>query len=101
MALETSSPIVPTLIIGAEETHVNLTQWKPQKLLGGVRLPIPLNFFPLPVKWKIKFLPPIQLDHGPETEHDQHMVRSLARQIRKQMQEELHKELKKRKSLFV
>ena len=28
MALETQSPIIPTLVIGAEETHINLSQLK-------------------------------------------------------------------------
>jgi len=33
MALATNSPIIPTLILGAEETHVNLSRLKLTKFL--------------------------------------------------------------------
>lgn len=101
MALETNSPIVPTIIIGAEETHINLHQLKFSKFLKGVVLPLPLNIIPLPVKWKIIFMPPIHLPYGIEAMEDRELVHEIAQDIQEQMQETLAQELKKRKSTFL
>jgi 1-acyl-sn-glycerol-3-phosphate acyltransferase len=96
MALQTQSPIVPALIIGAEETHINLRQLKFTKYLIGSVLPLPLNIIPLPVKWHIKFLEPIQFPFKPKAAEDPELVRELASDIRERMQKELNKELAKR-----
>lgn len=57
LSILTNSPIIPAMVIGAEETHINLSQIKFTKYLFGSVIPVPLNVIPLPVKWKIKFLP--------------------------------------------
>lgn len=101
MALTTGAPIVPTLIIGAEETHVNLSRLKLTKFLRGVVLPLPLNLIPLPSKWKIIFLEPIRLPYKKEAANDAELVHELANDIRDKMQERLNKELAKRDSIFV
>jgi 1-acyl-sn-glycerol-3-phosphate acyltransferase len=96
MALETQATIVPTLIIGAEESHINLKTLKLAKFLRGPILPLPLNFIPLPVKWKIVFLPPIKLPFQPEKAKDRTLVHELAKNIQEEMQRSLLKEIKKR-----
>jgi 1-acyl-sn-glycerol-3-phosphate acyltransferase len=101
MALATGSPIIPTLILGAEETHVNLSRLKLTKFLRGVVLPLPLNLIPLPSKWKIIFLEPIHLPYKKEAADDRELVRELADDIRDKMQERLNAELKKRDSVFI
>lgn len=101
LALQTKSPIIPTIVIGAEETHINLAQLKFTKFLRGLVLPLPLNVLPLPAKWKIKFLPPFELKHGPEALEDQTLLRHLAEDFRDYMQIEIDKELKKRKTIFI
>jgi 1-acyl-sn-glycerol-3-phosphate acyltransferase len=101
MALETGAPIVPTLIIGAEETHVNLSRLKLSRFLRGVVLPLPLNLIPLPSKWTIVFLKPIVLPHGPEAAQDRELVLELAENLREQMQTALNAELAKRDSIFL
>lgn len=53
MAIETQSPIVPTLIIGAEESSFNLKKLKLDSFFKGLKIPLPLNLIPLPAKWKI------------------------------------------------
>lgn len=100
MALKTQSPIIPTLVIGAEETHINLSQLKFTKFLRGTVLPIPLNILPLPVKWKIKFLPPIHLPYSENALDDQELVHEIAQEINEQMQEALSEELQKRGNKF-
>lgn len=89
MALSTGSPVIPTLIVGAEETNINLTTLKFTKFLRGTVLPLPLNIIPLPVKWKIKFLPPIYLPYKASALDDAELVREIAADIQEQMQDSL------------
>jgi len=100
MALTTQSPIIPTLVIGAEETHINLSQLKFTKFLKGTVIPVPLNILPLPVKWKIKFLPPIRLPYAPSAAEDRDLVCDIAEEIQEQMQEALSEEIQKRGGKF-
>lgn len=94
MAISTQCPIVPTLIIGAEETHLNLTQLRLARFLPP--LPIPLNLIPLPVRWKMKFLPPIFLPYKPEAASDRDLLLEIADELREQMQDALSEEILKR-----
>ena len=100
MALLRQCPIVPTLIIGAEETHINLAELGFLKKLTGLILPLPLNIIPLPAKWKIVFLPPIHLPYKPSAIDDIELIDELASELREQMQQALSKEVAKRGSVF-
>ncbi len=100
MALQEQVPIIPTLIIGAEETHINLTQVKLSKYLRGLVIPLPLNFIPLPAKWKIKFLEPIYLPYKPDAADDSELVHELASEIRESMQAALSREVALRDGVF-
>ncbi len=101
MALETGAPIIPTIVIGAEETHINLAKLKFSKYLKGLTLPLPLNIIPLPARWKLKFLPPFKLKYGIEALRDSAKVDELTEGLQRYMQKELRKELKKRKWIFL
>jgi 1-acyl-sn-glycerol-3-phosphate acyltransferase len=98
MAARTGAPIIPAVIIGAEETHINLSRlrWG-----GGLSLPLPFNLFPLPVRWKIKFLEPVHLGNLEIDPYDNLQVRFWARRIRSQIQEQLTQELQRRKGVFI
>jgi 1-acyl-sn-glycerol-3-phosphate acyltransferase len=100
MALQTGSPIIPTLIIGAEESQINLSNLKFTKFLKGLVIPLPLNIIPLPVKWKIVFLEPIQLPYSSKALKNAQLVREISEEIQEKMQRAMHLELKKRKSIF-
>lgn len=101
MALKTGAPIIPTLVIGAEETHINLQQLKFSKFLRGLVLPLPLNVIPLPAKWKIIFQKPVHLPFGPEKINDSEVCHELSNEIQESMQKKLNKELKNRKSRYL
>jgi len=101
MALEAGVPIVPTLVIGAEETHVNLSRLKLTRFLRGVILPLPLNIIPLPSKWRIIFMEPIKLPYEKKAAGDRELVCELAEEIQEKMQERLNEELKNRDSIFL
>lgn len=100
MALDAQCPIVPTLVIGAEETHINLSQLKLPKALSNLILPLPLNLIPLPAKWKIVFLRPIQLPYKAGAAEDEELVRELAADVREEMQQALSLEVANRESIF-
>lgn len=96
MALATQSPIIPTLVIGAEESNINLSQLKFTKYLKGLVLPLPLNVIPLPVKWKVRFLPPIYLPYSAKSLDDRDLLMEIAEDIQEQMQDQLKDEIYKR-----
>ncbi len=101
MALQTQSPIVPTLVLGAEETHINLSQLKFTKYLKGAVLPLPLNLIPLPVRWKIKYLTPIYLPYQASAARDRDLVHEITADIQEQMQDALSEEVQKRDNIFL
>lgn len=100
MALRTQAPIVPTLIIGAEESHINLKKLKLTPFLRGLVLPLPLNVIPLPVKWKIIFMEPIHFPFPPSSASDRETVLDLAQMLREKMQRKLNEKLKDRSLFF-
>ncbi|MCB0378970.1 MAG: acyltransferase family protein [Bdellovibrionales bacterium] len=101
MALQTQCPIVPTLILGAEETHINLAQLKFTKYLRGMVLPIPLNVIPLPARWHIIFMEPIYLPYKPSQANNRELVKELCDEIREKMQQRISQEVAKRKHLYL
>jgi 1-acyl-sn-glycerol-3-phosphate acyltransferase len=100
LALLKQCPIIPTLVIGAEETHINLAKLKFSRYLRGLVLPLPLNLVPLPAKWKIVFLPPIHLPYKPSAADDRELVKELAEDLREQMQTAITEEVNRRGSAF-
>ena len=100
MALQTGAPIIPTLVIGAEESQINLSNLKLTKFLKGLVIPLPLNVVPLPVKWKIIFLEPMILPYSAKALKNEDLIREISEEIQEKMQQAMHFELKKRKSIF-
>jgi 1-acyl-sn-glycerol-3-phosphate acyltransferase len=101
MALQTHTPIIACVIIGAEESHINLGNIDLSAFIKGLRIPIPLNVIPLPAKWKIKFMPPIDLsEFDPKMADDPETLKRLAKRIRVKMQLEIRRELKKRPYIY-
>ncbi|MBI1862168.1 MAG: 1-acyl-sn-glycerol-3-phosphate acyltransferase [Deltaproteobacteria bacterium] len=101
LALMTGAPIIPAIVIGAEETNITLGQVRWAKDLLGIIIPIPFNVIPLPAKWKIKFLNPIRIEKDPEKAQDIEYVTKVSRQIRMRLQQEIHNELKRRGKIFL
>lgn len=98
MAIQTQAQVVPTMILGAEETHINLQKLKFTKFLRGLVLPLPLNVIPLPAKWKIVFDKPISFPFAAEKVKDAELCHDLATEIQESMQKKINKEVKKRGS---
>ncbi len=101
MALKTGSPIVPTVVIGAEETNINLKKIDLGNFFKNVILPLPLNVLPLPVKWKLKFLEPIYLNHPPSAANNRDLVNEISIEIREKLQDAIREEIKGRTGIFI
>lgn len=96
MAAELGVPVIPVLIIGAEESNITVAQVK----FFDQLLPLPFNFVPLPAKWKIRFLPPIQVSDSIGPIKNAEIAASVADKIRVEMQSALSSEVTKRKYVF-
>lgn len=109
-ALRTRSPIIPTAIVGGEETYPMIGNVKPvARLLGLPYFPVtptfpwlgPLGMVPLPSKWLIHFGEPIPTDGFPDgAADDPIVVFNLTDQVREQIQQSLYTLLVKRPSVF-
>lgn len=101
MAMATGSPIVPTVVIGAEETNINLSQLKLTRFLRGVVIPVPLNVLPLPAKWKIVFLPAEDMSgFRPQDADNRKLVREVAEKIRARIQVRIDDEVARRQWIY-
>ena len=106
LAFQTGAKIVPVAIIGGEEVHPVLFTSK--RLAQLVRMVFPeqrveemavwLNPIPLPIKWKLKFLPPIDVSAIEHT--DRLAVLEISESVRSQIQYALNAMLGERDSLF-
>lgn len=101
MSLPSKAPIVPCIIIGAEESHLNLGNLDFSRVVKNLRIPMPLNFIPLPAKWKIVFLPPIDPESFDEKcLQDSEELKKKAASIQRRMQKQIRIELEKRPYIY-
>ncbi|PIU00140.1 MAG: hypothetical protein COT74_06120 [Bdellovibrionales bacterium CG10_big_fil_rev_8_21_14_0_10_45_34] len=96
LAVESEAPIIPTVIIGAEETHITLFQIRALRKYFGLIIPIPLNLFPLPARWKIRFLEPVFIPEGARLCEDEESVHDLCESLQAKIQHAIDEELQKR-----
>ncbi len=101
MAMAAKAPIVPVVVIGAEETNINLSNISLTKVLKGTIIPIPLNVIPLPAKWKIIFLPPVSMSKYSKADcAKRDLVHSVSEKIKAQIQSRINEELAKREWIY-
>ncbi len=96
LAEQTGTPIVPVAILGAEEVHPAVAVSK--RLAQLVRFIFPqqrveeiavfLNPVPLPVRWRIRFLPPV-MPENPGVEPDPLRMLERSEDIRRSVQTSL------------
>lgn len=101
MAILTRSPLIPCIIIGAEESNLNLGSIQFGRWLKGLKIPLPLNVLPIPSKWKIRILPPVDLSFFNKRDIlNQDKMNKLTETLRKYLQDQIDLELSKRPSVF-
>jgi len=107
LAMRSGAPIVPVAVLGSEEVHPALFTSK--RLAQLVRIVFPqqrvdemavwLNPIPLPVRWQMRFLEPIEV--GPATDRpDRLTVLETAERVRGLVQAALDTMLRERSMIF-
>lgn len=101
LAIMQQAPVIPTAIIGAEESNFNLARLDILEKFIGASVPLPLNIIPFPAKWKIKFLKPIDFGKYQKKDiKDARFVKEINQNIRYRIQHEINKEIKVRDIIF-
>ena len=101
LALRTGAPIVPCLVIGAEESNFNLGSIDLSWFIRHLVLPLPINVLPLPAKWTIEFLPPLDLGSYPPGRADDHeFVHALCDEVQTTMQAAIDDRLRRRQGIY-
>ena len=111
IALRTGSPIVPVAVVGSEEIYPKLADLPAvARLIGAPYFPVtptfpllgPLGIVPLPSKWRIEFLEPIETaSYGPEGADDRALVLELSERVRGEIQQALYANLVLRGPAFI
>jgi 1-acyl-sn-glycerol-3-phosphate acyltransferase len=94
VAMATQVPVVPVCVLGGEESNPVGTRIESYEELLNIKggLPIPKNLWPKPVKWRIKFLPPLSFaDYTAKDADDGDRVHAIAEDVRTRIQRELRK----------
>jgi 1-acyl-sn-glycerol-3-phosphate acyltransferase len=110
IALRSDTPIVPVAVVGSEEIYPKLADVPAlARLIGAPFFPVtptfpwlgPLGVIPLPSRWRIEFLPPIDSRPlGADAARDRGLVLELSEQVREAIQVSLHENLVRRGSAF-
>jgi 1-acyl-sn-glycerol-3-phosphate acyltransferase len=111
IALRTGAPIVPVAVVGSEEIYPKIGDLPAvARLIGAPYFPVtptfpwlgPLGVVPLPSKWRIEFLDPIETaSYGPEAADDRALVLELTEEVRSRIQHGLYANLVRRGPAFI
>lgn len=98
VALATEAPIVPVCIVGGEDASPSLGRLHVRHQdVGDVPIPLPLSILPLPAKWRIAFMEPVDPARYLEQDSpDKDHAEDIARDLRRMMQVELDRQVEKR-----
>lgn len=101
VALAADVPVVPIVIVGGEDANPTLGRIRPLEDILDIPVPIPASLLPLPVKWRIAVMEPIDparylSDESP----DKDLAEVMATDLRRDMQAELKRQLVKRGNPF-
>jgi 1-acyl-sn-glycerol-3-phosphate acyltransferase len=110
LCLKTRAPLVPVAFIGSEEIHPMIAKESAvASMLGVPYFPItwtfpwlgPLGMIPLPSKWSIHILPPMDFSqYDPEAEKDRVLVHKLSNLVKEQIQDTIVDKIKERRSIW-
>lgn len=87
LAIRYRATVIPTAIIGSEESWPVLVKLRGLKLFGAPYLPIPATPLPLPTRYRIRYGTPIHFDAKPADADDPAVVARAAAQAREAVQQ--------------
>jgi 1-acyl-sn-glycerol-3-phosphate acyltransferase len=109
-ALATGAPIVPVAVVGSEEIYPMLADVRPvARLLNVPYAPVtptfpllgPLGLVPLPSRWILDFLEPIETaPYGPEAADDRALVLEISDEVRDRIQAAVNRNRRRRGPVF-
>lgn len=108
MALQHRVPIIPFVIVGNAEILPMFARIKSRWWTKHLQWPyVPISTFPivpvpLPSKWHLRFLAPInvQQNYSPEAARDRSAVKAISLTVRTAMQDSLDEMVARRRSIF-
>jgi 1-acyl-sn-glycerol-3-phosphate acyltransferase len=90
VALESGVPVVPVAILGGEEANPIGRRIDNYEDLLQFGIPVPKNLVPKPVKWRLRFLPPLNVaGAGPADADNRERVHALSEATRQAIAAEL------------
>jgi 1-acyl-sn-glycerol-3-phosphate acyltransferase len=103
LALETSAPVVPIAVVGAEEQAPAVNVKPLAKLLGAPAFPVVpyppfVPLVPLPVKYRLYFGEPLTFEGDPDD--DDQNLREKVRVVENRIQSMIHLGLRERRHVF-
>lgn len=110
LCLRTGAPLVPVAFIGPEEIHPMI--YRETQLASLLRVPYipvtwtfpwfgPFGLVPLPSKWSIHILPPIDFSsYGPGAEKDRVLIYKKTQEVKTLIQDTIVDKLKDRRSIW-
>jgi 1-acyl-sn-glycerol-3-phosphate acyltransferase len=97
VAMAERIPIVPVAVLGGEESNPVERTIKGYEEMLKLHLPVPRNILPKPVKWRIRFLPPVRFPKTkPADPDDTGRVHEVAEDVRARVQKALRQLEKER-----
>jgi 1-acyl-sn-glycerol-3-phosphate acyltransferase len=102
LAIRHGAPIVPVAIVGAEEQWPELARIESFHAFGAPYLPIPAMPFPLPVRYHLRYGPPIdpRLRFVPSDADEPTIARALASEVQQAVQQLVDAALADRRGIF-
>jgi 1-acyl-sn-glycerol-3-phosphate acyltransferase len=111
LALQSRAPIIPTAVVGSEETYPMLGRFTWLARHWGIPyIPLTPTFpwlglagvVPFPAKWQIRFGEPLSFagQYGPEAANDRILVNRLTEQVRSTIQAMVDESLRARRSIL-
>jgi 1-acyl-sn-glycerol-3-phosphate acyltransferase len=88
VAMREGVPIVPVAVLGGEESNPVDRTIKGYEEMLKLQLPVPRNILPKPVKWRIRFLPPVDVS-GAADPDDTERVHAVAKDVQARVQKAL------------
>ena len=99
LAIRHGAPVVPAAIVGAEEALPQVARL-PIRLFGAPYLPIPATPIPFPVRYHVRYGPPIRFDAPPERSDDPETTRAAAAEVQAAVAGLIDEALAEREGLF-